>query len=64
MGGSNNRGKTPKMDGESNGKPLENGRFGGKTHYFWKTANINSFPKQRTHKATTKVEVFKKRSVY
>ena len=32
-----NRGKTPKMDGENNGKPYEQmGWFGGKTHHFRK----------------------------
>ena len=36
-GVSKNRGKTPKMDGENNGKPLFfDGWFGGKTHYFRK----------------------------
>ena len=29
MGVSKNRGKTPKMDGEDNGKPYQNGWFGG-----------------------------------
>ena len=36
MGVSKNRGVSPKMDGENNGKPCQNGWFGGKTHYFWK----------------------------
>ena len=29
-------GVSPKMDGENNGKPYQNGWFGGKTHYFRK----------------------------
>ena len=33
---SKNRRKTPKMDGEKNGKPYYNGWFGGKHPYFWK----------------------------
>ena len=37
MGVSQNRGKTPKMDGENNGKPyVLMDDLGGKTHYFRK----------------------------
>ena len=37
MGVSKNRGKTPKMDGENNGKPyLIHGWFGGNPPYFRK----------------------------
>ena len=32
-------GTPPKMDGENNGKPYQNGWFGGKTHYFRKHPN-------------------------
>ena len=35
MGVSKNKGP-PKMDGENNGKPYENGWFGGKTHHLRK----------------------------
>ena len=36
MGVSKNRGVSPKMDGENNGKPYQNGVIWGETHYFRK----------------------------
>ena len=37
LGVSENRGKTPKMEGENHGKPyFLMDDFLGKTHYFWK----------------------------
>ena len=49
---SKNGGKTPKMDGESNGKPyFLNGWFGGNTHYFRK----KPFSYMKTHEKSTTV---------
>ncbi len=35
-----NRGKTPKMDGENNGKPYEKFMIWGAHPYFWKHPNL------------------------